>query len=80
MRVPIPKFIIRYYKFDTMASHQKLGLNLEVKLKSVLKIVIWFIQWIDENTKKLKNQKLKCWVFTNNSLILVKLFKKKPKY
>ena len=32
------------------------------------------------NTKKLKNQKLKCWVFTNNSLILVKLFKKKPKY
>ena len=42
-----------------------------------LNIHKWFIHWIDEI---LKNQKLKCWVFTNNSLILVKLFKKKPKY
>ena len=31
------------------------------------------------NTKKLKKQKLKCWVFINNNRILVKLFQKKPK-
>ena len=32
------------------------------------------------NTKKQKKTKTKCWLFTNNSLILVKLFKEKPKY
>ena len=31
------------------------------------------------NTKKLKNQKLKCWFFINNNRTLVKKFQKKPK-
>ena len=49
-----------------------------LKLKKKLGLMIYPLD--RRNTKKLKNQKLKCWVFTNNSLILVKLFKKKPKY
>ena len=32
------------------------------------------------NTKKTQKPKTKMLSFTNNSLILVKLFKKKPKY
>ena len=44
-----------------------------------IKSYLLFYPLNSRNTKKLKKQKLKCWVFINKNRILVKLFKKKPK-
>ena len=41
--------------------------------------VLMFYLLDGRNTKKLKNQKLKCWFFINNNRTLVKKFQKKPK-